>query len=729
MRALLLKLFPGAPKAQRAPQVVPLAEGLWLSGAQPEEAWDGHLAYEIYFPHEYERLARFESELARLLSGGLVRLGVRSESLPEAFSPSAPSAGKASDDVLQVLAREREAFWRQAGTARLRRGFLWLTQPLLNEKALAENRLRELQAVIANVMHALGIVGAPLSREEACSAFYPKTERATEAWAVALPPPDSAAFEVAPYFAEALSDAEQNVRGAYWAWATYRPATLADQARIYAKAERVTHQFWRANSLRAKCRQLLAWREAGHSLAQISVEVQVDQGLHAKKDTQLLQAALHRQGYQRCHTATQAKSFKAQLAQWRPVGDSPQHWPLVSPGLARRNSSSRGGIRVQQRDGRLETFDPFQSDADFNVVIAGSAGSGKRYLAKNLLLAKLQEGQRAWIINTHANFSVLQDVTRGQRITLDAGQSRGLNPFSLIAGTDDLTAYSGLLVQWLLTLAGEAWPLQVSEHLRRLIEYALYKAWQEKSATQSFDWRDILRYLKGCPEPAAQEFTLALEAQHATRSLFEGTAEGLFPEAPLVIWDISAYARTPMESLVVQTLLLMATIHWRYHAGPSIQKMLLLDELDFRTNEGVPFLVEAVLRQARMLNASIVTTCSTADMLERDPPQQSVGRCLIGHAAHCIFLRSACETIFRVAEAQRWPAWVQREAAYLHTSRESSQFLVRGPNGDWQWFRLQADRLSHGVLQGACVGIRRYWAYREEGMSPEKALRAASVSP
>ena len=77
----------------------------------------------------------------------------------------------------------------------------------------------------------------------------------------------------------------------------------------------------------------------------------------------------------------------------------------------------------------------FDSATNYNAVVAASSGSGKSFLANELLATNLSVGGRCWVIDLGRSYENLCEALGGQFvafITRDAHLS--VNPFGLIGG-------------------------------------------------------------------------------------------------------------------------------------------------------------------------------------------------------------------------------------------------------------------------------------------------------
>lgn len=98
------------------------------------------------------------------------------------------------------------------------------------------------------------------------------------------------------------------------------------------------------------------------------------------------------------------------------------------------------------RDGQLMPFSPYDSDGNYNMVIAAQSGMGKSYLANNITTNFLTVGGRAWIIDKGYSYKKMCEMLGGQYIEFTNETDLCINPFPIVNNfSDEVDILSSLI--------------------------------------------------------------------------------------------------------------------------------------------------------------------------------------------------------------------------------------------------------------------------------------------
>ncbi|MHB8742095.1 MAG: type IV secretion system protein TraC [Sulfuricaulis sp.] len=98
------------------------------------------------------------------------------------------------------------------------------------------------------------------------------------------------------------------------------------------------------------------------------------------------------------------------------------------------------------RDGQLMPFSPYDSDGNYNMVIAAQSGMGKSYLANNMTTNFLTLGGRSWIIDKGYSYKKMCEMQGGQYIEFTNETALCINPFGIVNNfTDEVDILSSLI--------------------------------------------------------------------------------------------------------------------------------------------------------------------------------------------------------------------------------------------------------------------------------------------
>lgn len=89
-------------------------------------------------------------------------------------------------------------------------------------------------------------------------------------------------------------------------------------------------------------------------------------------------------------------------------------------------------VALVSRNGQLMSLSLHDSQTNKNVVIAAESGSGKSFLANEIIIAYLSEGAIVWVIDAGKSYKKLCNTLNGDFIMFDENSTVCLNPFELI---------------------------------------------------------------------------------------------------------------------------------------------------------------------------------------------------------------------------------------------------------------------------------------------------------
>jgi conjugal transfer ATP-binding protein TraC len=96
-----------------------------------------------------------------------------------------------------------------------------------------------------------------------------------------------------------------------------------------------------------------------------------------------------------------------------------------------------GSSILVARRGQPALFDPYDSNTNYNGVIAAGAGAGKSVMAQQLLCDLMAGGARGWVIDQGRSYQKLCSVLNGQFIEFSEESNICLNPFTFVTEIDD----------------------------------------------------------------------------------------------------------------------------------------------------------------------------------------------------------------------------------------------------------------------------------------------------
>lgn len=88
------------------------------------------------------------------------------------------------------------------------------------------------------------------------------------------------------------------------------------------------------------------------------------------------------------------------------------------------------GVLFAGRNGQLFNWNPFESTANYNIVVFGTSGGGKSFFMQELAITMKSQNKQLFILDIGESFRNLCLVSKGESIKFGKGSSLCINPFS-----------------------------------------------------------------------------------------------------------------------------------------------------------------------------------------------------------------------------------------------------------------------------------------------------------
>ncbi|KVP96480.1 hypothetical protein WJ97_11360 [Burkholderia ubonensis] len=387
-------------------------------------------------------------------------------------------------------------------------------------------------------------------------------------------------------------------------------------------------------------------------------------------------------------------------------------------------STDHGGLLLRTDAGIPMVLDPFHSDTNHNVMVAGGQGAGKDYLCRSLLSTHVAQGHPAWLVagkGSAVSTTTLVDMLGGRSQVLEL-DGTGLNPLAMCVDEDDVFA----LRNWMASLISPVVADLDPASLLRL-ERAMVVAWEHRNGPLSLE--QVRQELEREDDALCRALALALapytrEGEYAR--LFSGEPIDLSTDSLLVL-DTTAFADANAPVLTM-TLMSMLSLHWKHMGIP--RKLAYFDagdewaRYDYQLT-GAATLIQAILRRARMRNGAIVTCLPYSEL--KDWRRLPVIQAVVENTAWHLLMQVPryAEDLADLRRDIGYPARVadlwQRARTIPH---QLAKFVLVSGTGA-QLLSLSPGKLHLAMHAPDDLCGRAYQAARQQGLSPLDALDAA----
>ena len=321
-----------------------------------------------------------------------------------------------------------------------------------------------------------------------------------------------------------------------------------------------------------------------------------------------------------------------------------QHVARLAPVFSDWAGTGTGSLSLVSRNGALMGICLFDSGTNFNATIAAESGSGKSFLANEIIASYLSQGAMVWVIDVGRSYQNLCEMLEGRYV--DIGEE-GIcfNPFPLIRNYDEEVDILEAVVAAMASPTEMLTDLQRSELARTMRE--LFDA---RATAMTID--DIAERLLTSPDERVRDV--------GTR-LYQFTSKGQYGRyfnGPNTVSFGGGFSVLELENLrsrkhlqrIVLLMLIYVIQQEMYQGDPAHRKLVLIDEAwDLLTDGEVGKFIETGYRRFRKYNGAAVTiTQSMADFYS-----SQVGEAIVTNSANMFLLGQKPETIDQLKAAGR----------------------------------------------------------------------------
>lgn len=395
---------------------------------------------------------------------------------------------------------------------------------------------------------------------------------------------------------------------------------------------------------------------------------------------------------------------------------------IMLQGDWRGTGPQHGGPLFVSRKGQLACFDLLKTQTNYNFVIIAASGSGKSFLANEIVCDFLSKGGMARLIDVGRSYHRFCTIMGGQNVVFSPDSPVSLNPFSNIHTQEDLNELLPMLKDLLRLMAYPLTPEEETPAFQyQLLEKAIQDSWQRKKAETELV--DIYKWLKNFDDPQNRAADLALQLEPFAvgryRQWFSGPRTVQF-ENPLVVIELEELKQDPALQAVVLQLVIHQVTKEMYLADRRIPKLLAIDEAwDLLGGIKTGRFIETAFRRARKYNAIAGVITQSFEDFEKSP----AARATIENAAWQFVLYQRPESLEFAMKNQRIVGG-QATLDLMRSVRSGkgySEIFVRGEMGSGL-YRFITDKHSYYTFTTNPVDINRIDALTKDGVPLVEAI-------
>lgn len=298
------------------------------------------------------------------------------------------------------------------------------------------------------------------------------------------------------------------------------------------------------------------------------------------------------------------------------------------------------------RNGQLMSLSLHDSNTNKNLVIAAESGSGKSFLANELIFSYLSEGAQVWVIDAGKSYQKLSELLKGDFVQFEEGTDVCLNPFELVHNYEEEEDAMVGLVRAMASERGNLIEWQVSS-----LKQVMSEIWNDKGQAMKVD--DIAdRCLEEHQDQRLKDIGTQLypfTSRGSYGKYFDGDNNVSFQNQFTVLELDELQGRKHLRQVVL--LQLIYQIQQEVFLGErNRKKVVFIDEAWDLLKEGeVSEFMEHAYRKFRKYGGSVViATQSINDLYEN-----TVGRAITENSASMYLLGQTEETVESVKRSGR----------------------------------------------------------------------------
>jgi conjugal transfer ATP-binding protein TraC len=298
------------------------------------------------------------------------------------------------------------------------------------------------------------------------------------------------------------------------------------------------------------------------------------------------------------------------------------------------------------RLGQPMSIDLFDSDTNYNGVIAAASGSGKSFLANDAIVSYMSIGAKVFVIDVGRSYIKICEVLDGEFLVFGKDSALCINPFQLVT---DFAEEGGMLVDMIRSMAAPTEPMGDWE--TTCIKKILSELWAERGQDIVID--DVASALLAEDDDRAKDIGF---------QLFPFTSKGEFGrwfvgknnvrfDRQLTVLELEELNAKPHLQLIILLQLIYQITVDLYLGDSSIRKIVLIDEswALFSNGDVAKFMITAYRRIRKYNGAVILITQSLSDLYQNE----KVGLPMMENSAWIMLLGQKAESIDYLQRTQR----------------------------------------------------------------------------
>lgn len=378
------------------------------------------------------------------------------------------------------------------------------------------------------------------------------------------------------------------------------------------------------------------------------------------------------------------------------------------------------------RRGQPFFWDPYSNkEGNYNVAIAGKAGSGKSVFMQELVSSIRGFGGKVYVIDDGRSFMSSCLIQGGEFIEFGSKSKICLNPFSIISknAVNKDNEYKKEVISLIKVMIAQMCRSieKISDFENGLIEEAVIYVWNKYGNQGSVT--HVRDYFKNHSDNRAQDLAVMMTSYTKDGiygNFFEGEAN-IRLDNPLMVFELAELKNKKELQTIVMMFLMFLVSENMYFGDRETPIAIVIDEAwDLLHGEGSKSFIEGIARRARKYHGSLVSGTQSINDYYKNPAAIAT----IENSDWMILLSQKETSIEQLAGTGR--VVLDENLKKILTSlrkidNQYSECLIFGPSGSVLG-RLLLDPYSTALYSSKAQDVVQVRKLQEQGLNLEDAL-------
>lgn len=293
--------------------------------------------------------------------------------------------------------------------------------------------------------------------------------------------------------------------------------------------------------------------------------------------------------------------------------------------------NSRKGMVFMGRRGQIASWDPFETNSNYNIVVVGASGQGKSVFMQDLMTSELGKGNRVFVLDLGRSFEKLCKILNGQYLFFNETSNLNLNPFHIVeksSGSENINLFVDMVTSIIATMAMPDEP--IDKESKSLLNTAVKLAWEQKKGLAAVD--DVIENISQCSyqselmKGAAESLCSGLKRytrSGAYSNYFYGTEDINF-KSDLVVIETEELKNMPDLQAVIMQIFALNISGQVFMGDREKRSYICIDEgWDLLKSPQMEGFIESMARRLRKYNGALIVGTQSLSDFDRSKGAQA----------------------------------------------------------------------------------------------------------